>query len=188
MYGIVSLLDDPTDQLVRDLWSEIREKTGIRTIAEFLPHPHITYHGAEKYDRDRVRALMDELATEIAPFTVRITGLGIFTHPQQVLYLPVARSPDLAELHAQLWEEAHTAAEEPSPLYGSHMWMPHITLAQHDIDPDSLATLMGILSDRDLTREITIDNMALFAGAGEDESGELYRVTLTGEEANDTAK
>jgi 2'-5' RNA ligase len=172
MNAIVSLLDPEHDRRVRELWGELESAAAVRHIVELIPHPHITYHGAEQYDVARLVPLLEQLARGARPFTVTTVGIGVFTGQLPVLHLAIARNPALAAFHTLLWQSVGPAASDPSHYYDARMWAPHITLAQWDVTPQNLPRLAGVLADRNLEWELPLDNIALVQF-----NGERYDVT-----------
>lgn len=172
MNAIVSLLDEEHDRRVRALWGDLEGAAGVRHLVEVIPYPHLTYHGAERYDESAAVSLLERLARGAKPFTVTTVGIGVFTGPLPVLYLAVARNPALQAFHDQLWSQIGGAASDHSHYYNAQMWAPHITLAQWDVTPQNLSRLAGALGERALEWEMPIDNVALVQY-----NGERYDVT-----------
>lgn len=172
MNAIVSLLDQEYDRRVRDLWGELEATAAVRHLVELVPYPHITHHGAERYDEARAVPLLERLARDAKPFNVTTVGMGVFTGSLPVLYLAVARNPALQAFHDLLWRNIGDAASDHSHYYDAQMWAPHITLAQWDVTPQNLPRLTGLLGGRNLEWEMPIDNVALVQY-----NGERYDVT-----------
>lgn len=87
MQGIVTLLDGADRESIEGIWEELRRDFGVRGI-HARRFPHFSYHVAEKYDLDRVHAELEGLARMLKPFTVRTSGIGIFTRKQPVILYP----------------------------------------------------------------------------------------------------
>ncbi len=182
MQGIVSLLDDASAQATRALWAELERKHGLREAARSTPYPHISFYLAEDYDLARVGMVMRSMAAHIAPFTLRIIGLGAFTAFEPVLYLAVERTPALDALHATLWRVLanERVAREPSPLYASASWIPHVTLAQRDLTPEALESLLTAWSSRDFRRDVFVSDLTLlYRRPGEASYAPLEQVMLS---------
>lgn len=183
MQGIASLLDEASAQAVRALWAELEREHGLCEAARSVPYPHVSYHLAEDYDLARIGALMRRIAAQIAPFTMRIRGLGAFTAVEPVLYLAVERTPGLDALHATLWRELanERVATTPSPLYASATWIPHVTLAQRDLTPEALDSLLTAWSSRDFHRDVFVSDLTLlYRRTGEASYTPLERLKLSG--------
>lgn len=161
MHAVVSLLDEAHTQLALALADELDERFGVRMVAKAVRFPHFSYQGAERYDFAALEATLRQIARDTQPFQVYADGLGIFTGSHPVLYVPVARGPELAQLHERLWRELAAVSEDASPYYSPQMLVAHITLAQWDIRADNLGAIISYLCERPLEWEITVDNLAL---------------------------
>lgn len=170
MHGVVSLLDPVHTRLVESLWVDLENEFGLSS--QYTPRiAHFSYQIAEHYHVKRLGAALERFAQERCPFRVRTTGLGLFTGSSPVLFIPVVRSPELSRLHAALWQTIEDAGSGVSEHYQPESWMPHITLAQGDLDKDTLPKIIRWLSDRDFAWEIVVNNVALIY-----QSGNEYRL------------
>jgi 2'-5' RNA ligase len=166
MHGVVSLLDDEHYRLIEEVWEELAEKFGVRA-GYATPFPHFTYQVSDSYDAKAVESALHRLAAETAPFVVRTAGLGIFTAKRPVLYVPVVRSPALERLHEEVWRAlGPQAAGEAARYYGPEMWMPHVTLAQSDIDCVRLAEIVCALATRNFHWEMEVNNLSYIYDTG----------------------
>ena len=73
------------------------------------------------------------------------------------LYLAVEPTPALDALHATLWRVLanERVAREPSPLYASASWIPHVTLAQRDRRLGRWNRCSTAWSSRDFRRDVS---------------------------------
>jgi 2'-5' RNA ligase len=161
MQAVISALDEDHAQQVVTLWADLKCEFGICATSERVPFPHFTYQGAVSYDEARLRAALEQMAYETDPFEVETDGIGIFTGPSPVLYLPVVRSPVLANIHQHLWRALETVGVGIAPAYGPWHWIPHITLAQGDIMPAYLPAALQLLSTRTFSWHISITNLTV---------------------------
>lgn len=165
MHGVVSLLDSTHYQLVADLWAELKREFGVAG-AYATPYPHFSYQVAADYNEASLEPILQRFALNHAPFQITTTGLGIFTGSVPVLYIPVLRSQHLTQFHQALWPEISTAAAGIQDYYRTEFWMPHITLAMHDLNSDNLSRIVQRLSTRTFNWQIHIDNIALIYDTG----------------------
>ncbi len=165
MHGIVSLLDNDHNQLVEDLWAELEREFSVRGVS-ITPYPHFSYHVAQDYDVDKIEPVLRRITSNITKFRIRTSGLGVFTGNSPVLYIPVARSLELTELHQELWEQISPASTGGLEYYHPNQWMPHITIGFGDISNGKLAQIIPFLAERDFRWEITINNIALIYDTG----------------------
>ncbi len=164
MNGIVSLLDADHEVMVRALWSELERDFDVKRVREEVPFPHITFQGAGRYALKRMDTILQRLARDTAPFTVRTAGLGIFSGPHPVLTIAVIRDRALDAFYRRVWEAVGDAASDLAPYYyaSGDRWMPHITLAQGDLTADNLPAIASGLSQRPFEWDIRLDNLAFF--------------------------
>jgi 2'-5' RNA ligase len=166
MNAVVSLLDEKYYAEVEALWAELEAKLGRRGIY-ITPYPHFTYHVAREYDVPALESYLQQLAQSKTGFSVRTTGLGIFTGKQPVLYIPVVRDPQLTQLHEEIWPEISKFAGGSEEYYRPEIWLPHISLGFGDLDQASLAEAVRLLGERSFDWQIEIDNLALIYDTGE---------------------
>ena len=164
MHGVVSLLDYKHHQLVKDLWAELRKEFAVSKVYEAL-EPHFSYQVAMRYNVKSLEAALRQIAASKTSFQVKTSGLGIFTRPQLVLYIPVVCSPELMQFHEALWQEISSTGSGIEDYYHASHWIPHITIGIGDINKDNLSGIVRFLAERDFNWEITIDNIGLVYGS-----------------------
>jgi 2'-5' RNA ligase len=177
MHAVVSLLDNNSSQMVEKLWAAIEKEFGIRGVYR-TPFPHISYHVCGEYDVDKVKTVMQVFARHTSPFRVRICGLGVFTGPLPVLYIPVVRSPQLAEFQHELWHQVTKSSGNLEFAYRPARWVPHVTLARHDLTQRALGAIIRKLCTMELNQQLTVNNLALIYDAGGKEDV-IFRINLS---------
>jgi 2'-5' RNA ligase len=165
MHGIVSLLDNDHNQLIEELWADLEREFSVRGVY-ITPYPHFSYHVAQDYDVEKIESVLKRITANITKFKVRTSGLGIFSGASPVLYIPVARSLELTQLHQELWQEITPASTGIVEYYHPDQWMPHITIGFGDISKNKLSQIIPFLSERDFNWEITVNNIALIYDTG----------------------
>jgi 2'-5' RNA ligase len=165
MHAVVSLLDQRCYRKVEDLWAELDRKFSVRGIY-VTPLPHFSYQVAERYDVEALKAALQSVALNMAPFQIRTGGLGIFTGSNPVLFVQVVRAPELSELHQRLWQGLSETACGLLGNYSPERWLPHITLAHADIDKSNLPEVVRLLSERDFDWEIQVNNLSFLYHTG----------------------
>lgn len=162
MDGIVSLLAEPFYEQVAQLWAELERRFGLRGIYR-TPYPHFSYHVATHYDWDGLTAVLQTLVQETAVLPITMTGLGVFTGAEPVLYMPVVRTAVLSQLHERVWMAVEPVSSGTQAYYSPDNWLPHITLAQHDLTPENLPVVTQWLNSQSLTWQMAVDNVSLIA-------------------------
>jgi 2'-5' RNA ligase len=177
VHGVVSLLDDSSGRMVEKLWAAIEKEFGIRGVYR-TPFPHIAYHVSGKYQVDKVKTVIEVFAHHTSPFRVRCCGLGVFTGPEPVLYIPIVRSPQIAEFQHEFWHQLTKSAGDLDFSYRPARWVPHLKLAHHDLTQRALAAIVRKFCTLELNQQVTINNLALIYDTGDKEEV-IHRVQLT---------
>jgi len=165
LYAVVSLLDERHSRQVEQIWTDLRERCAVAGIYK-TPFPHFSYHVATGYDLGRLETALRRFARTCRPFRVRTNGLGIFSGPSPVVYIPVVRDPRLSDLHRRLWPAVGKVATGPLDYYRPEAWVPHVTLGHGDISQQNLPDVIRELAPRDFHWEIEVDNLAVISSSG----------------------
>lgn len=160
MHAIVSLLDKKHFRRIENLWRELEFECGLTGIS-LTPLPHFSWHIAAEYDFERLGDTLPELAQSSQPFTVRTTGLGLFTGDSPVVFIPLIKDETLTAFHRDVWERANPASVGASSFYAPDAWVPHISVAHGDINRDKLGCAIERLAFKSFNWEIEIDHLAL---------------------------
>jgi 2'-5' RNA ligase len=160
MQGIVSLLDGEGRDRIEQLWEELRRDFGVRGIHS-KRFPHFSYHVAEEYDLTKLRPGLEQLADATRQFSAHASGIGIFTRKEPVIYLPVVRSEYLQRIHSDVARVAEALARGINEYYAPHIWIPHITIAEGDVDILVLPEVVRRLGERNLRWEFPVTNLAV---------------------------
>ena len=164
MHGVVTILDEAHYERVETLWAELKREFGVGS-ARVVNYPHFSYHVAEDYKLDRLAAVLEAIARQTAAFTVKASGLGIFTGPEPVLYVPIVRSAMLTKLHRQVWTAVEPTSRDSIAYYTPDLWLPHITLGHDDIDEGNLGAIVQWLNEQSLNWDIAVNNLSLIYDA-----------------------
>jgi 2'-5' RNA ligase len=160
MQGIVSLLDGEARERIEQLWEELRRDFGVRGI-HTKRFPHFSYHVADEYDLARLQPALEQLAAARSKSSARASGIGIFTRKEPVIYLPVVRSSDLQRVHGDVARLAEPLATGINEYYAPEIWIPHITIAEGDVDILVLPEIVRRLGERNLRWEFPVTNLAV---------------------------
>jgi 2'-5' RNA ligase len=161
MEGIATLLDSELTERVETIWAELDRDFGVRGVVQLTPIAHFSWLVATEFEEKMLRDELESVACTIAPFTVHTSGLGVFTGPSPIVYVPVVCSAALSTVHRMLWERLAPGSHEMNAYYAPDAWMPHITLAMGDVTPANLPHLVERLGARDFAWQIRVDNLVL---------------------------
>ena len=179
MAASASVLDEEHSAKVVALWDLLERELGLKAV-RVSPFPHFSYQAARDFDLEVLTDVVGKVAAKARPLRVRTAGVGIFSGPSPVVYIPVVRSPELTRLHVALWSAGAMAAEEPLSEYHPAAWIPHITLAQTDVTTELLPQATSLLNAQDLYWEFEIDNLAIVRGRGSQQQELAARFELGG--------
>ncbi len=160
MQALASLLNPAATHQTQAIWQRLEQTCGLAGI-KMTPLPHFSWQSAEEYNQDRAEEIVRELAMRIAPFTVQANSLGIFPGQSPVLYLGLAKSRKLLEIHEMIWRAVEPEALRPNAHYRPDNWIPHITLAYRDVNPVNLACAVEELAFQPVGLEVQVDHLAL---------------------------
>lgn len=122
---------------------------------------HFSWHVADSYRPGQIEDCLRETARDLSVITTASTGLGIFTSEHPVLYLPVSKTRMIADMHELLWRRLGPIAENVNPYYDPSHWIPHITLAYEDAQPDQISQAASSLLKQRIVFQLKIDHIAL---------------------------
>ena len=160
MQGIVSLLDGEARERIEQLWEELRRDFGVRGIHS-RRFPHFSYHVADEFDLTKLRPQLEQLAGATRQFPAQASGIGIFTRKEPVIYLPVVRSKELQSIRSGVARRAEPLATGINEYYAPDVWIPHITIAEGDVDILVLPEIVRRLGERNLRWELPVTNLAV---------------------------
>jgi 2'-5' RNA ligase len=158
--GIVSLLDDRHTNQLAQCWRMLEERCGLKGKNTAMP-PHFTWQVVERYDLTQFEPLVRALAWATEPFTIRTSGLGIFSGRSPILYVQIIKDAHLLHLHEQIWRYSQCCAIRPSPYYTPANWVPHITLFSGETTAESFSCAVDAVTFEPFEWEIRVDNLAL---------------------------
>ena len=160
MHGIISLLPQPHYDLVENIWQMLEEKCGLDGVL-ITPYPHFSWQISEEYLEPQTEEIVQNIVKETKPFKVRTNGLGIFSGPSPVIYIPIVKTPALNQLHQKIWKRLTPTSKGLHLLYSPQNWVPHITLIFRDKNQQAILHGLEILTFQSFDWEIEINNLSL---------------------------
>lgn len=162
-------LPDPYYGTVESIRDDLVDEFGVDEYPNLFPH-FTLYALPEDVDVVAVEAAIEAVAEAHAPFSVRTDGIGVF--PGNVVWLPVARSPRLADLHSNVVRAVADLGPAPEPYYDPSRWFPHVGFAL-DLDDERTGDVVEFLLEYDLAWEFTADNITITRPPAEGERHEV---------------
>ena len=102
MNGIASLLDEPATSRVNYWWQELEARCGLVGV-KTTPLPHFSWQVTEAYDLPLLEIVLHTFARQARPFTIRTSGLGLFTGENPIVYISIVKDESLIHFHSLLW-------------------------------------------------------------------------------------
>jgi 2'-5' RNA ligase len=158
--GVASLLDDEHIARLTECWHLLETRCGMKGKNTDLP-PHFTWQMVARYDLTQFEPLIRALAWATQPFTVRTSGLGIFSGRSPILYINIIKDSQLLHLHEQIWRYSQCCAVKPSLYYSPTNWVPHITLFSDSNTTENFCCALELLAFEPFEWELPVDNLAL---------------------------
>ena len=163
--GLVALLDEQHTAKVKEIWSLLQVNCGLSAINS-TPFPHFSFHIAERYDLDTLDTRLEKITSSMPAFTIRTTGLSIFTGPEPVVFVPLTPDKNLLHIHQTLWDQTSCLGTRLSSHYRPGAWVPHITLANRDVNAENIACVARHLVSQSFSWEIPIHKLAVVCQEG----------------------
>lgn len=160
MYVVASLLNPAATRQVQEVWQQLELKCGLAGI-KLTPLPHFSWQTAEEYNLARVEEVLQKVAERTGPFSVRTTGLGLFTGINPVLYAPIVKTKKLIEIQEAIWRETEPFSTGLNPHYETNRWIPHITLAYRDVTSENLSCAVQEMAFQPNGLEVVVDHLAM---------------------------
>lgn len=129
MYGVIALFDEKTEQMVKDLWKDLKEES-ISTYAFEVEdrRPHITLGSYYKINKIHYLKLMDEFYNDKQAIDIKFNAISSFLN-SGTLFLSPTVTNELIELHANHHRVFNQFNDVPNSVYLPNSWMPHCTIA-----------------------------------------------------------
>lgn len=165
--AIVTVLQPPFVQQVIELWRVFSEVCQTQFVLTQNPIPHFTWQTAESYNQQALDQALRGIALDSDPFTVRTSGIGLFSGSMIVVYIALVKTNRLIRFQQRIWEETRAYANNLNHYYAPDLWIPHITLAYDPLDGQALECVLQQIAGRRFEWEIPVNQLALIhAGEG----------------------
>jgi 2'-5' RNA ligase len=158
MYVLASVLDIESQEKIRDTWKWLEENCSLSGI-KLTPLPHISWQAADDYDFNKLETITNKLTSQNGPFCVRVSGIGIFTGVNPVLYATIVKTEKVIDFHKLIWNRTKSTSGSLYEYYSPEYWVPHVTLASRDVTPEKLACAIKGMANKTFQMELWIDNL-----------------------------
>jgi len=150
-------LSDPYFSTVKSIREDLVDTFDIEEYPN--PFPHFTLSPLdEDVDIDGVVTAVEAATEDQAPFAVHTDGIGLFRH--NVVWLPVAKSPELTTFQSRVVAAVSDFGTPPVPYYEPHRWFPHVGFAVGD-DDEQTGEIVEFLLDYDFDWEFQVETITI---------------------------
>jgi hypothetical protein len=161
LYAIASVMNNEENIKIHDIWDNLQSECHLNAV-KISPIPHFSWYTyVNVHDQNELEHELCKWATMHAPIKLQVNGLGIFPGEKPVLYLPIVRNYILSMYHIDLIQKISPYVEGPASFYTSESWMPHVTLAIHDLNDENLNCAINQCLTHSLSFELYIDHVAI---------------------------
>jgi 2'-5' RNA ligase len=160
MYGVIALFDEKTEQIIKDIWKELSEKS-ISFYAEEVEdrRPHITIASYNDLNKSEFIRLMDKFYDDKTNVDITFSSIGSFLSSGTLFFLPTVTT-ELIEFHFNHHEYFKEFNDNPNSLYLPGKWIPHCTIANR-LSHEKLTEAFSYCSKRKGTIHGKINKIAL---------------------------
>lgn len=157
LYFVALLPDDNTCKLVADykqvIYRQFACKAALKSPAHITLVPPFMMNNAQL---EQVMVEMKKISSTATKFRIQTEGWNHFTN--RTIYLDCQNSQYLAKIHARCQELAMQIGINIS----QRNFIPHITLANRDINAQQYDSLWEIVNNMDYPKSVIIDSLVIF--------------------------
>jgi 2'-5' RNA ligase len=129
-YAVELYFDPQTTERVMALTRTIFARCGGEDLLGWGFRPHISLAGYAHVEADRLWPVLEGLAMETAPLSIRLDAVGVFPTTQGVVYLAPVVTRALLQLHEVFSARMAALGIVTHSYYQPGNWIPHCTVAQ----------------------------------------------------------
>lgn len=178
MYGVIALFDEQTEQLMKDIWKELKDKS-ISTYAYEVENrrPHITLASYSILNKTDYMKMMDEFYNEKPTINITFNVIGSFLNSGTLFFSPTV-TKELFEFHANHHRNFQHFNDNPNSLYLPNRWIPHCTITNR-LSSEKLLEAFNYCSQRNDMIHGKIKELAIIEVSSRNEAPIIYSKELT---------
>ncbi|MFJ8511229.1 2'-5' RNA ligase family protein [Lysinibacillus xylanilyticus] len=125
MYGFIAIFDEKTEQVIKDIWKELKEKS-ISSYAYEVENrrPHITVASYNNINKTEFIKQMDEFYNDKPALDITFNSIGSFLNSGALFFSPTI-TRELMEFHSIHHKYLKQFNDDPNSLYLPDNWIPH---------------------------------------------------------------
>lgn len=158
--AIELFLDEPSANVVRQIWRQIAEAGISSHLYESGVRPHLTLAVGDRVDSPSVETMLREWGSSNHSRQMTFNGLGLTPSERANVFLTPIVTEDLLELHWDLHDKLEGLVVSPSTRYLPGHWVPHCTIVER-VPPIDLARTIEIARSAPFPLEARLVEIAL---------------------------
>lgn len=128
--AIEFFLDEPSADVVRQIWRQIAEAGISSHLHTSGIRPHLTLAASDAVDGPAVETVLREWGAANRPRSLIFNGVGLSTSERANIFLTPIVTTDLLELHRDLHGKLEGLLVSPWTRYLPGHWVPHCTIVE----------------------------------------------------------
>lgn len=177
MYGFIATFDENSEQMVKDVWGNLKENS-ISNYAYEVENriPHITLASYNDLNKLDFIKQMEVIYENMLTIDITFNMIGTFLN-SGALFLAPTITHELLEFHSNHHRHFEQFKDDSNSLYLPNNWIPHCTLANR-LSTDKLSKAFNYCSKRTNTIYGQIKEVALIDVSIKNKASIIHSKTL----------
>jgi len=158
--AIELFLDDPSAEVVRQIWRQIAEAGISSHLHNSGVRPHLTLAVSDSVDGPSVEAVLREWGAANRPRPMTFNGVGLSPSERANVFMTPVVTADLLELHRDLHSRVEGLLVSSWTRCLPGHWVPHCTIVER-VPPNDLARTIEIVRSTVFPIEAQLVEIAL---------------------------
>jgi 2'-5' RNA ligase len=178
MFGLIAIFDEQTEELIKNIWMEIAEKSISAYAYEVKDRkPHITLASYNNLNLADFIIQMDGTYKNQSVIDIKFSTMGSFINSGALIFSPTV-SKELSVFHSNHHKDFERLNDHPHSLYLPDNWIPHCTIANR-LSPEKLNEAFYYCSRRSSTMLGKMVEVALIDVTQKGKAPIIYSKELT---------
>lgn len=128
-FAVVLYFEEKNEREFLRIWNTLASEGLSTDLVKAEIRPHITLGIFDELNCQPCESQLAKVAAQTRPIEFQITYLGMFTHPEPVVFAAPTITAELIAFHQKLHEILADESKNPWEMYLPGKWVPHCTLA-----------------------------------------------------------
>jgi 2'-5' RNA ligase len=183
-FAITIDLNQELEKHAKEAWRLLEEKFSIQFISKHSPCPHIAIENGLYGDKIKVLEIIQEVASQTPPFTIKGNKLGVFVGQTPVIHIRWMNNNSLIDLRKKFGEAFNKQCQIPDSTISGYKenpdWLPKTTLAYKDSSYENLSNVLKLLQPLPFDSKLEVRQLTLYEYSEGNPEKQLNNVTLSG--------